>query len=787
VKLVARIALCAALALSAVNAQAPRGTAPDPLARIVSITVDDVSLQEAFTLLRRGLGVPIAWSGDALPRDFRVTLDVRDIPLGNALAGLLAGSGLEVVVTRLGTVVVVPQASVATEPAAAASRADSPEGARALVATGVHQLDQVVVMGSAVAAAPEREQPTAVGVVGADRIAQLGHGRITDIIRRELPGVIFWDRGPVGPPAPIAAVRGVASFTTRALKTYVDGIEVASPELFTLLDARSAERVELIRGPQGAALYGPDAVNGILQIDTRRGRFGDRRLGWRVEASGGAYDRVNLNGSQPSSDAFASLEGSAPSAAFALHGGYSDISGSAGVPLIRSWSTQAGGRALMGSVIVDASARIARYEYPAEGPAGATQAIEERAIGVTAVQQVTANWQHTLVAGRHAISGAREAVRSPLLPPRLPVGATHEDASRTSVRYGTSFELPRGVLLSGGVEHSQREIERAARRSATTADLSRLYRDGLRATGAFAQTRVRLGTRFVASAGSRAEWISSVEPSLGEVWAHTAGATWSHELDWATLRIRAAWGSGIRPPEPGMNRDVTTATLDQIANPDLAPERQRGIETGADIFFSSGSSVKVTWYDQRATNLIQQVQRRDVGSSTHTYQYQNVGVVRNRGLELEASHRLGRVTAAAIVHLPRSEVLRVAPGYAGELLRGDRLIEVPDAAGSASLRYESGRVYAEGGLTWLGGWTGYDWVLIRRIELGQATERQTPRGYWLEYPGVVRPYVAIGVDVRDNLRASVRVDNPANTAEVIRDNLSPPLGRQLMFALAIRR
>jgi hypothetical protein len=145
------------------------------------------------------------------------------------------------------------------------------------------------------------------------------------------------------------------------------------------------------------------------------------------------------------------------------------------------------------------------------------------------------------------------------------------------------------------------------------------------------------------------------------------------------------------------------------------------------------------------------------------------------------------VTAAAIVHLPHSEVLRVAPSYAGELLPGDRLIEVPDAAGSASLRYDGGRVDAEVGVTWLGGWTGYDWDLIRRIELGQSSERQTPRGYWLEYPGVVRPHVSIGLEVRSGLRATLRVDNPANTAELIRDNVSPPLGRQLMLGLAVNR
>lgn len=129
----------------------------------------------------------------------------------------------------------------------------------------------------------------------------------------------------------------------------------------------------------------------------------------------------------------------------------------------------------------------------------------------------------------------------------------------------------------------------------------------------------------------------------------------------------------------------------------------------------------------------------------------------------------------------------MARGYAGELLPGDRLVEVPEAAGSASLRYDGERFSAEAGLTWLGAWTGYDWFLIGRAELGQVPERTSPRGYWLRYPAVARPYASIDVAMGAGVRATLRVDNPGNAADFVRDNISPPLGRHLLIGIAAGR
>jgi iron complex outermembrane receptor protein len=346
------------------------------------------------------------------------------------------------------------------------------------------------------------------------------------------------------------------------------------------------------------------------------------------------------------------------------------------------------------------------------------------------------------------------------------------------------------IELSGGAEYSVRGADRELTRTAGLSDLSSLYSNNLRTTGAFAQARVRLPSQVILSGGSRVEHLSSVGPRQGAVWASMFGASWNRPVGDATVRLRAAWGSGIRPPEPGMSTPLATSTLRQIANPSLAAERQQGVEGGVDVYFTNGVFAKVTGYEQYATDLIQQVSRRVQTGVPEAYQFQNVGVVRNRGAEVEGGWRRSHLAVGVNLHLPRSEVRSLSSRYTGELRPGDRLIEVPEAAGSTYIRVAgegtSPRWSAEVGATMLGAWTGYDWLLLARIERGQATRRDLVRDYWMRYPAVIRPYLTASLRLAAGVQIFARVDNPARDPALIRDNTSPPLGRTSVLGVEFR-
>ena len=73
-----------------------------------------------------------------------------------------------------------------------------------------------------------------------------------------------------------ASIRGASSFGLSYPKIYIDGIEVANPLLLSRFSPGAIDHIEVIRGPQGAALYGADAISGVVNIVTRHdGADGD--------------------------------------------------------------------------------------------------------------------------------------------------------------------------------------------------------------------------------------------------------------------------------------------------------------------------------------------------------------------------------------------------------------------------------------------------------------------------------------------------------------------------------
>jgi hypothetical protein len=78
-----------------------------------------------------------------------------------------------------------------------------------------------------------------------------------------------WEQPPTSLLARYGSIRGASSFGASYPKVFIDGIEVANPLLVNRIVPEGIDRVEVIRGPQGAALYGIDAISGVINIVTR--------------------------------------------------------------------------------------------------------------------------------------------------------------------------------------------------------------------------------------------------------------------------------------------------------------------------------------------------------------------------------------------------------------------------------------------------------------------------------------------------------------------------------------
>jgi iron complex outermembrane receptor protein len=766
---------------------------PGPLDRRITVKFDRVELGVALARLRAIYGVPLAYSPEAVPAGRLVSIAADDQAVGQILALVLDGTGLRVVPIGGGTIVVAPGLQ---GPVTASERSPVPD-----IASGIRELDQIVVMGTPAAGAPERDNPTAVSVVRGADLKNYHFSRTAELFRNALPGIVLWDQGPSGPPAEIAAVRGASSFTARGLKTYLDGVEIASPALVTLLDPRSIERIEVIRGPQGAALYGSDAINGVIQIVTRKGSLGEaQKLQATAGIAAGPFDQQATASTRLRQDYAGGVTWGGTRASVAASGNMGRVGTTADAPFTRNWSAQGGAQVALGSLLISGSARGGQMDFAedlaAQFPLGATAAamgsarsqVDVGTIGVTAVHQLSRRFVQTLVAGYDRAGGALGSQRSSFASYRLPLDASHETTARTSIRYSVAnsldFRSGASLVTTVGLEHARLSYSRGSWDTYLADQYVELYQDRVRNSGAFGQAKLRAGPLLV-TGGVRAEWSSSFGADVGTALAPSVGISWTRPIGDLALRLRSGWGKGLRPPEPGMSRAMATARVRQEANANLAPESQAGIEFGADLYAGTDGYARVTYFNQLASDLIQGVIFPTVGTKP-SYQFQNVGAIRNSGVELEGGLRFGRVGIDALYYRTNSVVERLARTYSGYLQVGDRLPEVPDASGSARISYAGRKVQLAFGATYLGSWTGHDWAAIAQSTPEMAPLRPSQRDYLIRYPGLIKPYLNMSFDVARQFTAYLSIDNLTKSDNFERHNGNPPAGRSVMVGLEVR-
>lgn len=174
-------------------------------------------------------------------------------------------------------------------PARTAEAADSvPEPASAEAGGGedVHAVDAIVVTGSRTER-PLGEAPVATEVITRREIASSGARNLGELLE-EQPG-IYLDRG-VGGAAP--QLQGLPADYTLIL---IDGVRqpgrvngAIDLDRFSIEDI---ERVEIVRG-SASALYGSDAIAGVINIITRRA---SKPLDLTGRASYGAYGTLDLS------------------------------------------------------------------------------------------------------------------------------------------------------------------------------------------------------------------------------------------------------------------------------------------------------------------------------------------------------------------------------------------------------------------------------------------------------------------------------------------------------------
>ncbi|MDD5465126.1 MAG: TonB-dependent receptor [Candidatus Omnitrophica bacterium] len=135
----------------------------------------------------------------------------------------------------------------------------------------IHDLEKIIVTATRTEASQYSTGSSAT-VITAEEVGQTGKDEFSDLLR-DVPGVTVSQSGSIG---------GLTNVYLRGSKpghtlVMVDGVELNDPMStdrsfdFSNLTMDNIERIEVIRGPQ-SALYGSDAMAGVINIITKKGR-----------------------------------------------------------------------------------------------------------------------------------------------------------------------------------------------------------------------------------------------------------------------------------------------------------------------------------------------------------------------------------------------------------------------------------------------------------------------------------------------------------------------------------
>jgi outer membrane receptor protein involved in Fe transport len=110
---------------------------------------------------------------------------------------------------------------------------------------------------------------SSVTTISGDELSLKGTSSVSDALR-EIAGISVVQSGGVGKVTSLFLRGGESDYT----KILVDGIPINEPGgsyNFSNLSTSSIDRIEVVRGPQ-SALFGSDAITGVIQIFTKRGK-----------------------------------------------------------------------------------------------------------------------------------------------------------------------------------------------------------------------------------------------------------------------------------------------------------------------------------------------------------------------------------------------------------------------------------------------------------------------------------------------------------------------------------
>ena len=594
--------------------------------------------------------------------------------------------------------------------------------------------------------APTGQLAASVTVFDATAIERRGDALVGDLLR-QAPGAAVVQNGGQGTVTSLFVRGGENNYT----KVLLDGIALNEPGgsfNFGGLSTGHLERVEFVRGAQ-SALFGSDAMAGVLQLVSRRGFAGTRpTLAGELGGGGNGTGRAS-----------ATISGGNARWDYSLHGGRYETNNRAPNNRfgLNTVSLTAGGE-LSRNITVRV---VGRYEDGRAGTPGQTAFgrpdmdaffTQSHLIGGVSVE-------HELTPAlkqRFTYSLARSGQQSTNLefdPPYTPryqdrvapfefYDFTFDTSStfrRHQAGYQADFRVTHGGALAGAEFLTLALDWDGERATLTDRMLDESISPRRNNYGATAQHQ-HVSRWFALTTGVRVErnehFGTAVVPRLSAaVFLRSASG------NVGATKLKGNLGRGIK--EPTLRQSFSLSSFD-LGNPDLKAERARTFDAGFEQrLFDDQVKIEAVWFDNRFEN---QIATRTISFAPYQAQYFNVGRTHARGTEVVVE-----IVPAAGVSLTgshtftASEIVEASSEFSEVLASGNWALRRPRHSGQVQVLWERGRFSVDAAGTFVGKRNDSDFSALQPPITSAG-------GYWLWRAQAI-------AKVTSTVTAYVRIEN----------------------------
>jgi vitamin B12 transporter len=551
------------------------------------------------------------------------------------------------------------------------------------------------------------ESTSAVSVIPRQEIAAKKPLELSEVVRLA-PSLSVGQNGTLGKSASIF-IRGANSNHTLVL---IDGVRSNSPADrrfdFGALQPENIERIEVLRGPQ-SALYGSDAIGGVINIITRRGE-GPLRTGGSIEFGNQSTSRqiVSAQG-QVGKGALSFSASRIKTNGFFANDDYKDV----GASLRYDYGLTPTSNLTFTSRIDDGEVGTPGQQFGLYDPNA--RSFPRNIFGSVQWNNEARDGDEVRRRDRVSIGAYDRKLRfdDPINPGSAFPSFTNSNLKYKIYQLEAQSTLNRGahaITIGGELRNEKSDVN-----SRSTFG-NNLLNNSTNTQALWIQDEFRRG-RFSFVPGLRLENNSQFGSDLNGRLA--AG----YDLNTLT-RLKGSFGTGFSAPS------FNDLYFPNYGNPNLKPEESRGFDIGIERQLRNNGRLEVMAFSNRITNLIAAVAIPQPAPNPPIYRAANIGRARTQGLEFAWRQPLSSGLTLNMNHA----FLSTSNGTTA-------LIRRPRFASNVDLYFQRNRISADLGVVAQGRYLDF---------AGAGTGYQ---------PGFVRLDLTMGYDIRPGVQVFTRVQN----------------------------